>query len=185
MATVTEELIVLFKSVGVGAAAADMEKMALGSGKAGAASKAAAVEHKGFGSALSSVAGIAKTTAATFGISLAVGIGESIKKAQEMQANLVQLGGAIKNNVQNPSKDATRQMERFADSLAMRGGFAPTDAILSMTKLLGVTKNVAETEKDMSLASDIARRTHLGLARATRAVMMVEAGRTTGLSRLG
>ena len=185
MATVTEELIVLFKSVGAGAVGGELERMSLGAGAAGKASKAAAAEHAGFGAALKSVGGIAKASAATIGISLAVGIGESVKKAQEMQANLVQLSGAIKNNVKNPAEDATEQMHKFADSLAMKGGFAPSDTILSMTKLLGVTKDVGKTEKDMALASDIARRTHLGLGRATRAVMMVEAGRTTGLSRMG
>jgi hypothetical protein len=186
VASITEELLILIKSLGGAVAAEDVEKVAGASSKSGKEAKKATEEHKGFGAALSSLKSIAFQTAGLAGIGgIAVGVGEAIKSAQAMQDSTVQLAGAIKNNVRYPARDATQQMKDFADSLSIKGGFAATESVQGMTRLLGVTKSVGGAERDMTLATDVARRTHLGLAQATRAVMMVEAGRTTGLSRMG
>jgi hypothetical protein len=186
MASIAEEIIVLFKSIGATTVAADTAKVGAASELAGKQSKAAKAEHLGFGSALGSLKGIAGQAAGLAGIGgLAIGMHEAIKSAQGLQVAQAQLGQAIKNNVQNPAEGARETMEKFADSLALKGGFGPQEAMLAMTRLLPVVHDTTKAEKDMGLASDIARATHTDLARATRAVMMVEAGRTTGLSRMG
>jgi hypothetical protein len=186
MATITEELLVLIRSLGAAAAAADVDKVTGATAKAGAASKKAKDEHLGFGSALKSVKGLAMGAIGVAGLGgIAVTLGESIKSAQNMQVAVAQLGQAVRNNVQHPAKDATKDMEKFADALALKGGFGPQEAMLAMSRLLPVVKSTTEAQKDLTLASDIARATHNSLARSTRAVMMVEAGRTTGLSRMG
>ena len=186
MATVTEELLILIKSIGGIGAARDVDQVAAASRRSGAEARAATKEHLGFKSALGSLKGIALQTAGIAGIGgLAVGVGAAVKSAQAFQVQNARLGVAIKNNVRFPARDATEQLDKFAESLAMKGGFAPTDALQSMARLLGVTRDVGRTQRDLSLASNIARGTHVDLGRATRAVMMVEAGRTTGLARMG
>jgi hypothetical protein len=186
MASITEELLILVKSMGGAAAAEDVDKVTTATKESGTAAKEAKAEHLGFGSALGSLKSIAFQTAGIVGIGgLAVGVGAAVKAAQGMQAQNAILGQSIKNNVRFPAKDATEQMDKFAESLAVKGGFGPLEGITQMTRLLAVTKDTSRAEKDLSLASDIARGTHRSLAQATRAVMMVEEGRTTGLSRMG
>jgi hypothetical protein len=186
MATVTEELLILIKSVGGIVAAGEVDKVSAATARSGRAAKEATKEHYGFKSALGSLKGIAFQAAGLAGIGgLALGAHEAIKNAQEMQVASSNLGQAIKNNVQYPAKDAGDQMKEFAEHLAVTGGFNPVDAISSMTRLLFVTKDVGKAQKDMELASNIARGAHVSLQQATRAVSMVEAGRTTGLSRMG
>jgi len=186
MATITEELLVIIKSVGAATAAADVARVGTASEVAGKKAKTAADEHLGFRSALGSVKSIAGQVAGIAGVAgLTLGISASIRAAQQMQESMVQLGGAIKNNVRNPAKDAAEQMRGFADTLAVKGGFSPLETIQGLTRLVTETKNVGQAQHLMSLATDISRRAHIGLERAVRAVMMVEAGRTTGLSRMG
>jgi len=50
---------------------------------------------------------------------------------------------------------------------------------------LRLNHSIRETMKQETLATNIARGAHLGLAQATRVVSMAEMGRTTGLTRLG
>jgi hypothetical protein len=186
MATITEELLILIRSVGAIAAAGEIGKVTAATEESGKKAKAASKEHLGFKSALGSLKSIAFQAAGMAGVGgLAVGIGESIKAAQNMQVANAQLGQAIKNNVRFPAKDATEQMQKFAESLSVKGGFVPTEAMQSMSRLLSVTQDTAKAEKDMALASNIARGAHLDLTTATRAVMAVEGGRTNGLTRMG
>ena len=186
MATITEELLILIKSVGGLVTAGELDKVTASTAASGRAAKVATSEHLGFKSALGSLKSIAFQVGGLAGIGgLALGVHEAIKNAQEMQVATTQLGQAIKNNVRFPAEDAREEMTKFAESLAVKGGFNPVDAISSMTRLLFVTKDTAKAQKDMSLASDIARGAHVSLQQATRAVSMVEAGRTTGLSRMG
>jgi hypothetical protein len=186
MATITEELIILFRALGTAAATGEIDAVTAATAKSGKAAKKADEEHTGFGKSLKSLKSAAWAAAGTVGIGgLAVGIGESIKAAENMQAVQAQLGIAIRNNVQRPAADATKQMTDFAESLSMRGGFTATDTIQNFSMLLGATKSVTESEKDMTLATEISRQRHMDLSRAVRAVALVEQGRTTGLGRMG
>jgi hypothetical protein len=183
---ITEELLILIRSVGALATAGEVEKVSGAVTKSGESAKKASKEHLGFKSALGSLKSIALQTAGIAGVgALTVGIGQAVKAAEDMQAANATLGQAIRNNVRFPARDATEQMDKFAESLALKGGYAPVEAIQSMSRLLTVTQDTGKAQKDLALASNIARGAHIDLTRATRAVMMVEGGRTTGLGRMG
>lgn len=140
----------------------------------------------GFSSGLGGLRRIIGTVTGVVGIGgLALGFGEMLKNAQGFQDASKQLANAIRHNIKGPTQEALNTMKEFADRLAVSGGFAPPDELKSLTMLARVTHSTSKTLKDMTIATDVARGAHRSLTQATRAVMMVEAGRTTGLTRLG
>lgn len=182
---ITDELLVLVRSVGADRAAADLLAVGKAAEKSSVQAKEASASHVGMGGSLGKLSGFASTAAKTLGVGFVLAAGASVKAAMTFQGVQAQLGVAIRNNITAPAKDATRQMVEFADSLSEKGGFKASDSIQGLTLLLGATKSVTESEKDLNLATDIARARHRDLAQTVRAVALVEQGRTTGLSRLG
>jgi hypothetical protein len=134
---------------------------------------------------IKSLAGTAKMAAGAAGLgALAFGIKDVVKAGMDWQAQQTQLAGALKNTGQY-SADTMHRLSDAAERLATHGGFDPGQNISTMTRLIAAHTSVNEAMKDTTLVSDIARRSGLSYQTALRAVIQVEQGRTTGLSRLG
>ena len=184
--SVLEDLLLRFQAVGFREGREEIDATAGAVQKVDKHAKEATKSTGGLGKSFGGLKGMAANAAGMIGVGgLALGLGEVVKNAQHFQDVQSQLGASLHANVRRPAKDATNQMSEFADSMSERGGFAATDAMQGMTQFLRVTKNVQGAEKDMTLATNIARGAHVDLGRAVRAVTMLEQGRTTGLSKLG
>lgn len=70
-------------------------------------------------------------------------------------------------------------------SQGLKLAFDDEDVQDALSKLIGVTKNAAQSFDDLQLAEDIARGQGVSLAEATQTVVSVEAGRFRGLAQLG
>src|SRR6202011_3902478 len=70
-------------------------------------------------------------------------------------------------------------------NLATRGGFGGTQNLQALVRFVTVTKDASKAQRDLALTTDISRRSGFSFERVQRAIMMLEAGRTTGLARLG
>jgi phage-related protein len=116
---------------------------------------------------------------------LVLGLDAAIKKSIAFQETQRQLGASIHANVAHPAKNAVGELSDFADSMSMQGGFDPTESLQGMTQLLRTTHDVTKSQKDLVLATNIARGAHVDLSRAVRAVQMTEGGHLTMLTRLG
>lgn len=184
--SVVEDLLLRLQTLGFREGTAEVDATAAAVRRTGSAAKEADAKTVGLGKSFGGLKGMAASAAGTIGVGgLAFGLADAVKQARRFQEVQAQLGASIHANVRRPAADATAQMSDFADSLSTKGGFAPNDAIQSMTQFLRVTKDVHQSESDMTLATNVARGAHVDLGRAVRAVMMAEQGRTTGLSRLG
>ena len=184
--TVVEDLLLRLQTMGFKEGAAEVEGTAGAIKKSDVAAKDATASHVGLGKSFGTLKSLAFSAGGMLGVgALAVSLGESVKNAEALQESQRQLGNAITQNVHKPAKDATARMTEFADSLSTAGGFVPTDELQSMTTLVRATDSVSKAQKDMKLSTDLARGGHMDLARATRAVAMVEQEHTAGLTRLG
>jgi hypothetical protein len=183
---VLEQLLIDVKTIGVAVAGGEIARLSGHVKKADEAAGKAAKTHGRLGQAFGGVKGIAATTAGVIGAQGMTGaMGESIVNAIQMQRSQAQLGNAIKKNVHEPAEGATEQMSKFADSMSLKGGFAPWQNVGAMAQYVRITKDTTQAQKDLSLATDIARGSHRSFGQATQAVMMVENGRATSLRRLG
>ena len=183
---ILEELLLRLKAIGAAEAAGEVDVVTGSVTKSKTAAKEADAAHASLGRSFGGLASSAKNAAGIIGITgLALGIDKAVKSAQGWQDTQAQLGSSIRANVHAPARDAAEQMGQFSDTLSMRGGFMPVQAMQGMTQFLRVTNSVSKSESDMTLATNIARGAHVDLGRAVRAVTLLEQGRTTGLSRLG
>jgi hypothetical protein len=73
----------------------------------------------------------------------------------------------------------------LANSMSAHGGFGAQENVQSLTQLTRVTGNATQATKLFSLATNVARGSHKDLLQVTKALVLVEQGRTTGLSRMG
>ena len=183
---VLERLLIDVKTVGVALAGGELERLSGHVKKSDETAQKATKSHLGLGRAFGGLKGMAATAGGAVGASgLAAAFGESIKNAMGMQTAQAQLANSIHNNVRRPAEGATEHLTSFADALSLQGGYAPMQAVEGMSKFVRVTGDVTKAERDMNLATNVSRGMHMDLSRAVRAVMMVEAGRTTGLGRMG
>jgi hypothetical protein len=184
--SVIEDLLLRLRATGWREGAAEVDATSGAIKKSAVAADEATASHSKLGGALSSLKGAALKTAGVAGIAgLGAGLFEAIKTSDELQASQRLLGETIDHNVRKPAADATEQMTKYAESLSARGGFSPMDAIAGMTTLVRATGSVTKAQKDLALATNMARGGHMDLARATRSVGLVEQGHTAGLTRLG
>jgi hypothetical protein len=135
----------------------------------------------GFGKGMQGMRGLAQGLA--FG-GLAVGIGEVAKKTMELQQNQAALSNSLKASHQ-PVSQTLGVMTEASDKLSQSGGFATAQDLQALNAFTTAGEKAGTAIKDLNLATDIARGRHLQLAQATRLVAQVEAGHTTGLTRLG
>lgn len=184
--SLVEDLIYAVRATGTTKAAEEIDTVTGSVTKSEEQAKKATRAHVGLGGAFGRLKNMAVGLASTAGIAgVGYGLEHAVSKAIDFQNQQVQLGASIRANVRRPAADATKQMAEFADSLSMKGGFDPAESIAGMTQLLRVTHDVDKAQRDMNLATEIARGTHKSLAATTRAVTMAEAGRTQGLTRMG
>jgi hypothetical protein len=186
MADRAESLLIRVKTEGTQVAAEQLHQLRKGVDTnlvgAGAA-------HKSFsklGGTFDRVAGTVNNLAGYVGIGgLALGLKDAITNSQSLQTSQANLGRSIHANVRKPTEEATNQMSEYADSMSLKGGFAAPEAIQQMAQFTRVTGSQKEAMKDLALSTNIARGANVDFDRASRAVLLAEAGRTTGLSRLG
>ena len=162
--TILEELLLKLRAIGGVQAAAEVDTITGSVSKSGTAAEAASVKHAKLGSSLGGMASMAKNAAGMVGIAgLAFGIDKAVKNAQAFQDTQAQLASSIKANVHEPARGAAEQMATSPTRMATHGGFLPVQAMQGMTQFLRVTKDVAKSEGDMTLATNIARGAHVDL----------------------
>lgn len=186
MTTILEELLFKLRATGGAEAAAEVDTASSAITKSGTAADEASAKHVKLGNSFGGLKGMASSAAGMVGIGgLALGLTGAVRSMQAMQEAQAQLGSSIKANVHKPAGDATAQMTDFSESMATHGGFAAPQAIQGMAQFVRVTHDVQKSEGDLTMATNVARGAHVDLGRAVRAVMMLEEGHATGLSRLG
>ena len=99
---------------------------------------------------------------------------------QEAQAQL----GHIVDNTGGSWKAQGAAVESYLTHLEDLSKFAPVQLTNDLTRLDGVTQNVAASERDLALATNIARARHMDLERVVNALVLAESGRTMGLTRI-
>jgi hypothetical protein len=115
---------------------------------------------------------------------LAFGIKDVVTAGMSFQASQAQLQGSLQRTGQ-ASAENMRKLNEAADRLAQHGGFGAIENVQSLTQLVTATGSVTKAMRDQQLATDIARRTGRNYGSVVKALQMLEAGRLTGLSRLG
>ncbi len=146
---------------------------------------AATAEVKGVETGLKGMGSTAKTVAGVAGIAgVAFGLKDITSAAIKFQAQIAQTQNALRNTGQY-SQQNVRHLVDAADTLATHGGYDPSTSLAGMQRLIAAHDSVRQAIKDETLVTDISRATHMSYMTALRAVMTVEQGRTTGLTRLG
>jgi hypothetical protein len=180
-----EELVLVFREVGGKVVAAEAravnDETSNYSSTADKAAESSGRLKGAFGS-LFKVIGMGVGLLGVAGLGL--GLKDLISTAQAAQAANANLGNAVKA-MGIYTRGATGAMIKYSESMSEKGGFAAPAATQALSNFVRVTGSVAESEKDLSLATDIARGKHLQLTQVTKALMMVEQGRITGLTRMG
>ena len=115
---------------------------------------------------------------------LKTGIDDIVKAGTNYQEQQAQLQAAL-HSTHQASREHTKSLGETADKLSTTGGFSEPQNLQALTRLVTATGSVAKAQRDVGLATDIARRFHLPYLSSVRAVAMAESGRTTGLTRLG
>jgi hypothetical protein len=186
VANVLEQLLIDVKTIGTAVAGGEIARLGGQVKKADEAAGKASTTHARLGKTFSGVKGIAATTAGVIGAQgMTAAFGEGIKSAIQMQRAQAQLGNSIKQNVHKPAEDATEQLSNFADVQSVKGGFEPWQNVGAMAQFARATHSTTEAQKDLSLATDLARGSHRSFAQSVQAVTMVENGRATSLRRMG
>jgi hypothetical protein len=184
--SVIEDLLLRLRATGWKEGAAEVDATTGAIRKSEVAADEASASHAKLGKAFGGLKTAALGTAGIVGLTgAAVGIGQAIAQTEKLQQAQQLLGKTIKSNVHKPAADATEQLTSAADTLSTRGGFDPTTAIGGLTTLVRATGSVTKAQKDLSLATDLARGGQMDLGRATRSVALIEQGHTAGLTRLG
>lgn len=114
---------------------------------------------------------------------VAFGIKDLIEEGEHLQTAQAQLRQALKSTgLQAVSTQA--QLERMAESLSTRGGFATTQNLAALTQFVGETHSATQAQQMLTLATNIARRTGEDLATTQEAVAGAYEGRTRALAKL-
>ena len=181
-----ENLILAFEARGTTETVAQTEAVSGAVDESAASAKRATAAHTGLGKSFSGMRGAIVSTLGLAGLGgLAVGFTESIKNAEALQESQKQLGKSIKTNLPGAASDAGEQMMKFADSMAIKGGFDPVSNVQALTLLARTAGTVKGSTDALTMSTNLARGAHVSLNRAVRAVMQAEQGHATGLSRLG
>ena len=180
-----EELLLRIQVEGAGEAAVKVERLESGIDRTSKRSKEASKSLGGFSRGLSGLARGFGMLAGTVGVAgVGLGLAEVIKSAENFQDVQKQLGVAVKAAGLD-MKEGTKRLSEYSEALSVKGGFTAPENLQSLTTFIRITKNVTKAQQMLSLATNIARGTHKSLTASTRAVMMAESGRLSGLTRLG
>ncbi len=128
--------------------------------------------------------GQAATGLAVEGIGKVIGfLGESSQKAREDEVVTSRLTTALRENV----KGFTGTADAMDASLkaGVKLGFMDDEVTASLAKLVPVTHNAAQAQKDSALAMDVARLRGVDLATATDIVAKAQLGNVGALQRMG
>jgi hypothetical protein len=110
-------------------------------------------------------------------------LGDAWQLSKDTQVAQTLLNQALKNNIPNFYGNADG-----ANSFALaqgKLGFQSNDVRNALAQLVGVTHNVSDAEKDVSLAEDLARSKGIDLATATDIVTKAHEGNGKALKALG
>lgn len=181
----SETLLLRIEVEGADTAAAKVERLETGVGRTSTRAKEAEKSVGRFSKGLRALASGFAFAAGTAGIAgFGLGVAEIIKNTEQFQDVQRQLGVALKNQGVNV-KEGTKRLTEYADALSIKGGFTAPENISGLTTFVRVTGSVTKAMQLETLATNIARGTHKSFEASTRAVMMAESGRLTGLTRLG
>jgi hypothetical protein len=115
-------------------------------------------------------------------------IGESLKviydATMRLQDAQTQLGNTVKN-VGGNWVAMKGQVDEALTALSKTSNFTKTDLTLGMNQLVLATKDVGLSEKDLAVATDLARAKHLDLTTAVKDVVLVSEGHAAILRRQG
>lgn len=110
---------------------------------------------------------------------------------QSLTNSFNELGTSALGNLQKQLKvttgglDALKESANKAGQSAVKLGFDDEEASRSFAKLFAVTKDVTQSNKEMSLAMDLARFKGISLEEATQKLVLVHSGATKELKQLG
>ena len=145
--------------------------------------KDSASTSKGVGDLGKAFAGVGAAIAATFTISTLTNfLKDATQAAIEDEKSMVSLAKAMENMglaAQNAG------VEQFVEQLMLATGVADDQLRPAMSRLLLVTGDVAESQRGLQLAMDIAAGTGRDLDSVTTALAKAYGGQTTALGRLG
>ncbi len=126
----------------------------------------------------------------------------SFKAFADAEAQTVVTNQALQNSFDSLSQDQLATLEKTlgnstdalgalkdsaqaAGKAAIQLGFDDETAANSFAKLFGATKSVAEAQKELAIAEDLARYKNISLEEATQKLILVHAGATKELKALG
>lgn len=115
--------------------------------------------------------------AVTFGVS-------AVKAAAEDQASQSKLAQTLKKTTGAKKKDVAG-VEKWIDATSRASGVADDELRPAMSKLLVSGESVAQSQKDVALAMDVAAATGKPLASVAQALARAHNGNTQALGRLG
>ncbi|HEY1437369.1 MAG TPA: hypothetical protein VGG82_07690 [Casimicrobiaceae bacterium] len=186
MADRAESLLIRIKTEGADIASEQFSQLHKGLDKNIAGAGKAHQTFGKLGATFGHVGGMVQNLAGYVGAGgLALGLKDAITNAQDLQQNQALLGRSIRVNVHRPTAEATKQMNEYADSLSIKGGFTAPENLQAMTQFTRVTGSQQKAMSDLTMATNVARGAHVDFSRAERTILLAEAGRTTGLARLG
>ena len=127
---------------------------------------------------------------AMFGLAAMVGIGglafgfkDLVTGGMALQQQQVQLAAALKATGQN-AQGAQDQLQKYAEGLSTKGGFATTQNLSALTAFVRETHNATEAQKMLALATNIARGRNIDLATAQMVVQRAYTGSVGKLQAL-
>lgn len=109
---------------------------------------------------------------------------DAVKNASAFQERMAAVDATLKSSGQG-TDEAKTKAENYVDALSKLSGFAKGDVAAALQRADLGTQNLGKSMQVETIAANLARKTHTGLAQDTILVTKAFAGNTTGLKRLG
>jgi hypothetical protein len=114
---------------------------------------------------------------------LSLSIKDSIQGGMALTSAQVQLQQALKNTGQ--AADGTfDKLDTLSEALSSKGGFTKQQNLYALGQFVGVTKNAAEAQKLLGLATDISRRRGMDLSSSVSVLARAYTGQVGRLQQL-
>lgn len=139
---------------------------------------------KGAGKGLLLLGGGAAAAAAAGVAGVSIGLVKSARAAAEAEASNARLSAQLKTLGKNNAQ-VKGNIDKTVQSLSMMSGFDDEDLQDAFTQLVRSSGNVAKSQKDLSLITDMAASGQVNLTTATKLVNRVNNGSVTSLKRYG
>ena len=114
---------------------------------------------------------------------LAFGLKDAVQGGMALQGSQTQLQQALKATGQTAG-DAYKNLGDYAEKLSAHGGFDTTQNLGALTAYVRQTHSATKAQRDLSVATNIARGRNMDLASAQAIVAQAEGGQIGRLSRL-